>query len=60
MSFLFSFFCKIRQQEGGTGPAWGGGVDTSEKAEEVGKGQRRMNVMQILRAHEYKWKKDTC
>jgi hypothetical protein len=25
-SFFFFFFCKIREQEGRTGPAWGGGV----------------------------------
>jgi hypothetical protein len=36
MSFLFSLFCKIRGQEGGTGPGWG--VGTSRMEEEVGKG----------------------
>jgi hypothetical protein len=28
MSFLFPFFCEIREQEGGTGSALGAGLDT--------------------------------
>jgi hypothetical protein len=46
-----SFFLnKIGEQEGKIGPIW----------EEVGKGCRRVNVVQILCTHVCKWKNDTC
>jgi hypothetical protein len=41
LSFLFFFFYKIREQEGGTGP-------TSGSGEEVGKGCGKVNMVQIL------------
>jgi hypothetical protein len=59
MSFLFPFFCKIREQEGGTGLVSGGVVDTRGKGEKVGKGCKRVNLLQILCTHECKWKKHT-
>jgi hypothetical protein len=42
MSFLFPFFCKVREQEGGTGSFWG--VNTSGKGEKVGKRCKRVNM----------------
>jgi hypothetical protein len=38
----------------------GGGVDTSVRREEVGKGCRRVNMMQTLCMHVCKWKNDIC
>jgi hypothetical protein len=52
----FFFFYKIGEQESRTGLAWGGGVGTSGRREEVGKGCRRMNMVQILCTHVCKWK----
>jgi hypothetical protein len=64
MSF-FSFFYKIGEQEGRICPAWG--VDTSGRVEEVRKGEFRkeftflkVNIVQILCTHVWKWKDDTC
>jgi hypothetical protein len=36
------------------------GADTIENGKEVGKGCRRMKIVQILYIHVYKWKNDTC
>jgi hypothetical protein len=47
MSFLFPFFCKIREQEGGTGLIIGSG-------EEIGKGCKRVTIVQIRCKHECK------
>jgi hypothetical protein len=49
----FFFFYKIREQEVC-------GVGTSGKGEDVVKGCRRVNMVQILCTHVYKWKNDTC
>jgi hypothetical protein len=54
----FSFFYKIREQEGGTDPA--GGFGTNRKVEELGKECKRVKMVQILCAHVYKWKNETC
>jgi hypothetical protein len=48
MAFFFSFY-KSGEQEGRTGPLWG--VGTSGRREDVGKGCRRVNMMQILCTH---------
>jgi hypothetical protein len=56
---LFLFFYKIEEQEGGTGPAWGG-VGTSGRGEEVGKRCRRVNMVKTLCTHVCKWKNETC
>jgi hypothetical protein len=48
-----SFFYKIREQEGKTGSVWG--VGTREREEDVGKGYRRVNMVQILCTHVCKW-----
>jgi hypothetical protein len=37
-----------------------GGVGTSVKEEEVGKGHGRVNIVQILCTHVCKWKNNTC
>jgi hypothetical protein len=54
------FLCKIRQQEGRTGPAgvgvWGFDMHERGKREEMCKS---VNMMQILCKHECKWKKVT-
>jgi hypothetical protein len=54
MSFFFLLFClyKIGEQEDGTGMP--GGIGTSERWEEVGKGYRRVNMVKILCTHVYK------
>jgi hypothetical protein len=52
---FFSFFCKTDVQDGGTGPSWGE-VDVSWRGEEVEKGCRRVNIVQILYTNVYKWK----
>jgi hypothetical protein len=36
------------------------GVDTSGRREEVGKGCKKVNMVQILCTHEDKQKKDAC
>jgi hypothetical protein len=54
----FFFFYKIRKQEGGIDPAWDGGCQ--KEGEEVEKGCRKVNMMQILHTHICKWKNDTC
>jgi hypothetical protein len=36
------------------------GVGTSGKVEEVENGYKRVNIVQILCIHIYKWKYDTC
>jgi hypothetical protein len=51
MSF-FSFY-KIREQEDGTGLTWSG-VGTNGNGEEMGKGYRRVNLVQIMCTHVYK------
>jgi hypothetical protein len=53
ISFV-SFFYKIREQEGGTGPSWGGWYRWRGK--EVGKECARMNIVQILCTHICKLK----
>jgi hypothetical protein len=57
--YLFSFFLyKIGEQEGGTSPAaGGGGTDTSERWEVLGKGYRRVNTVQKMCTHACKCKK---
>jgi hypothetical protein len=43
--FLFPFFCKIGDQEGGTGPAWWKeGIDASGMGEEVGQVCKRVTM----------------
>jgi hypothetical protein len=45
----FCFFNKIGEQEGRTSPVWvGRGVGTSMRGEDVEKGCRRVNIVQIL------------
>jgi hypothetical protein len=58
--FFSVFFCKIGEQEVRTGPALWGRVATSERREEVGKGCRRVSMVQILSTHVCKWKNETC
>jgi hypothetical protein len=62
MSFFFLFFFyQIREQNGGTGPAQGGGVGTSGRTEVVGKGVCvGVNIVQMLCTHACKCKNDTC
>jgi hypothetical protein len=52
-----SFFKKIIEQEGRTGPVWKYGA--SRKGEEVEKVCRRVNMMEILCNHVGKWKNET-
>jgi hypothetical protein len=54
----FFFFYKIREQEGRIGPVWG--LATNGRGENVGKGYRRVNMVQILCTHICKWKNETC
>jgi hypothetical protein len=57
MSFVFSF--TKSEQEDRTGPAWEA-VGNSGRQEEVGKGCRKVNMVQILCIHGCKWKNETC
>jgi hypothetical protein len=57
--FLF-FLYIIGEQEGGTGLALGAWFGTSQRGEEVGKGCRRVNMVQILCTHVCKWKFNIC
>jgi hypothetical protein len=52
------FFYKNREQEGKTGPVWGVGIGGRKNG--VGKGHRRVNMVQILYAHVCKLKNETC
>jgi hypothetical protein len=56
-NFFSFFFYKIREQEGKTG--WKG-VGTSRRREVVGKGCRRVNMVQILGTRVCKRKNDIC
>jgi hypothetical protein len=37
-----------------------GGIDTSRRGKDMGKGCKRVNMVQILCTHEWEWRKDTC
>jgi hypothetical protein len=52
------FFDKDREQEGITSPLCG--VGTSGMGEDVGRGCRKVNMVQILCIHICKWKNETC
>jgi hypothetical protein len=54
----FFFFHKIGEQEGEAGPVWV--VGTSGRDEDVGRGCRRMDIIQILCTHVCKWKIEGC
>jgi hypothetical protein len=51
-------FSKNGEQEGKTGPIWGAG--TSGKGEDIRKGCRRMNMVEILCIYVCKWENETC
>jgi hypothetical protein len=53
---FFFFIYKIKEQESRTGSSLG--VSASGSMEEVRKGCRRVNMVQILCTHVYKWKND--
>jgi hypothetical protein len=55
---FFSFFYKIREQQGVTGPAWRGCYQW--EGDNVGKWWRMVNMVQILSTHVCKWKNETC
>jgi hypothetical protein len=57
MSFFFSL-TKLENREGRAVPA--GGIDTSGKGEDVRKGCRKVDTVQILYRPVCKWKNDTC
>jgi hypothetical protein len=52
------FFFKNREKEGKIGPVWG--VGTSEEGEDIRKGCRRVNMVEILCTCVCKWKNETC
>jgi hypothetical protein len=54
----FSFYYKLKEQEGGTGPVLG--VLYQWEGEEVGKGYSRVNMVQILCTHVRKWRNEIC
>jgi hypothetical protein len=53
---LFSSFHKIGEQKGRKHPAWGHCYQW--KGKEVGKGHRRVKIVQILCPHVCEWKND--
>jgi hypothetical protein len=52
-----SFF-KKREQEGKTGSVWG--VSISGRGDDIRKGCRRVNILEILCSHVCKWKNEIC
>jgi hypothetical protein len=45
----------------GTSPVWGGAaLGTSGRWEDVEKGYRKLNILQMLCTHVCKWKNETC
>jgi hypothetical protein len=58
MSFFFLSFAKLKNKR--VEEVLPEGVDTSGRGEEVGKGYKKVNTMQILCAHVCKLKNDTC
>jgi hypothetical protein len=61
--YVLSFFIyKIREQEGRTGSALSrlGGLGMSGMGEVVGKGYRKVNIVQKIGAQVCKCKNDTC
>jgi hypothetical protein len=54
------FFLLQNQRTGGQNSFCLGGTCTSGSREEVGKECRKVNIVQILCAHECKWKNDIC
>jgi hypothetical protein len=58
------FFLSIAKSENGRAkqalPVCVGGTDISEREKEVGKQNKRVNMVQILCTHECKQKKDAC
>jgi hypothetical protein len=58
--YLFSFFIyKIREQEGRTGRALGGGMAAVGREEVLGKGGKRVNMAQKMCIHVCKCENDT-
>jgi hypothetical protein len=55
---IIFFFYKVREQEGRTSSVWVAGA--SGRREDVGKGCRRVNMVQILCTNGCKWKNETC
>jgi hypothetical protein len=51
-------FTKKGEKEGKTVSIWGFG--TSGRGEDIRKGYRRVNVVEILCTHIHKWKNETC
>jgi hypothetical protein len=58
--FLSFLFCKIGEQECGTGPVQVGRVGTSGRGQVVGKGGRRANSVQKMCTRACKCKNDAC
>jgi hypothetical protein len=54
---IFVFFHKIREHVGRTDSVWGFG--SSGRVEDVGKGGKRVNMVQILCKHVCNWKNET-
>jgi hypothetical protein len=58
LSFMFFFSTKSENRRvDQVLPDWAGGAG---RRGEVGKGYRRMNMVQIIYTHVYKCKNDTC
>jgi hypothetical protein len=54
----FFFFYKNGEQESRIGSVWV--VGSSWTGEDMGRGCRRVNTVQILCTHVYKWRNETC
>jgi hypothetical protein len=58
---LSIFFSLLQSQRtGGKNRSCMGEVGTSGRGDEVGKGYGRVNMVQVLCIHVYKWKNDAC
>jgi hypothetical protein len=55
-----SFFSFTKSENMRTEHVMSGGVAATSGREEMGNGCERMNIVQILCTHVFKWKNDTC
>jgi hypothetical protein len=58
--FLFFLFCKIGEQEDGTGLAQWGGLAPVGRGKVAGKGGRSVSMIEKMCTHACKCNNDTC
>jgi hypothetical protein len=53
-----SFFFTKTEQEDKTGPVWG--IDASGRGEDIWKECMRVNMVEIIGTHIWKWRNEVC